>query len=163
MYKSLVRPYISRFKALRELVGRLSMSVGKENGPKWGPKIVIKPLTSYNLGKQCRPWSVAAFCRVWSWSALFASVPVQVLQITLFTRYSDKNSATINNGEFVQTCGLISFTSMIIPWTKTFGIFGVCILRLACVRFRVSIYTYQTGKISTAKYQSHIYTYIHTL
>ena len=36
-------------------------------------------------------------------------VPVQVLQITLFTRHSDKKSAAINNRylDFVQTRGLI--------------------------------------------------------
>ena len=26
--------------------------------------------------KQCRPWSETAFCGVWSWSSLFANVPV---------------------------------------------------------------------------------------
>ena len=52
------------------------------------------------LGKQCRPWSDAAFYGVWYGSVLFANVPVKVLQIALDTslwRHSDKNSAAINN------------------------------------------------------------------
>ena len=52
-------------------------------------------LTFFNLRKQCRRSSDAVFCG----SALFSNVPVQVLQLTLFTRHSDfdKNSAAINN------------------------------------------------------------------
>ena len=43
------------------------------------------PLTFCNFSKQCRPWSNAALCGVWSGSSLFANVPVHVLQVTLFT------------------------------------------------------------------------------
>ena len=46
-------------------------------------------LTCCNLSKQCRPWSDAAFCGVWSGSALFANVQVRVLQIILFSLHSD--------------------------------------------------------------------------
>ena len=32
-------------------------------------------LIKFPVSKQCRPWSDAAFCGIWSWSALFAYVP----------------------------------------------------------------------------------------
>ena len=83
-----------------------------------------------NFSKQCKPWSDAAFCGVWSGSALFANVPnvqVQVLSTALW-HHSDKNSVAINNRYlgFVKR-GLITLVNdNHVDNFKDF--FGVCIL-----------------------------------
>ena len=77
-----------QIKALTALVDRLSLSVGWESGTEW-------LCNSRNLSEQCRLWSDAAFCGVWSGSELFANAPVQVLQMTLFTQHSDVTATKI--------------------------------------------------------------------
>ena len=59
--------------------------------PAWETKTDTQAnnVTSGILSKECRPWPDTMFCSIWSWSTLFANVPVQVLKITFFTQLSD--------------------------------------------------------------------------
>ena len=100
-----------KIKALTALVGGSIVSVwrlGKKMVLNGDLRLFHLTRNFLTLSKQCRPWSDTTFYGVWSGSALFANVPVQVLQITLFTRHwhhSDKTIAAINNSylDFVQT------------------------------------------------------------
>ena len=120
----------NRIKALRALVGRLSLSgehwwvdcllVESTGGSfvsecrlrKWSwtgtYDCFIQPLTSCNLSKQCRPWSVAAFSIQWRliWVCTVCQCPECPVSSPRFTdnppsitvrRHSDKNSAAISN------------------------------------------------------------------
>ena len=61
----------NEIKALTAPKGRLSLSVGSENGPE-DVSINVLLLVIYENSED---WSDAAFCGVWSGYALFANVP----------------------------------------------------------------------------------------
>ena len=81
---------LSRIKALTALVGRLSLSLGWENGPEWELKTVLfnpqLPVIKTNSADPDQtPRSVANIL----------DVSIQMLQPTLFTRHSDVKATRI--------------------------------------------------------------------
>ena len=103
-------------KALIALMDRLSPSVCWKCSWTWTKGCFIEPITSWNLSKQSRPWSDAALCGVWSGPALFANVPVQILQIALITRRSDVTVTTVARLPGYKRAVWFHW-SKIIPWT----------------------------------------------
>ena len=126
-------------KVLTALMGRLSLSVGWENGSKWGQNCFIKPLASSKLSKQCRPWSEAVFWGVWYGLHCLPMSQSRVKDNPLYTalwHHSNKNlrKAAINNRnlDFLQTCGLISLVNDNHVDNNLYENVCVCILWLDC-------------------------------
>ena len=80
-------PAAVRIKVLTALVGRFSLSVGWENGPEWELKTVsFNRILTVTKANRADPDQT---------SAMFAYVPVQVLQITFLTWHSHVTATRI--------------------------------------------------------------------
>ena len=87
--------------------------------------------TGWSIGKQWRPWSDAAFCSVWSGSALFANYPFRVLRTT-WVKLSNKYNLSV-----VQRCAKLKANAAR-QTSFLFLVYKICII---CIHFLPTLWS----------------------